>query len=375
MANLPTHLTNKQIADLPWLNGVDDLPPKLDVTGHSGNDITKFRDALYESKIPTKEVVKDGVTYVEVATDVPGVRQNLETIRLKHLPLVDGSGNQVVSYKQFKSNTPLERADIKFIDLSPNASAGARAENPAALQSLQNVFRRLGQSGNEISDGKFKVLASEPNAKLLKKVGAITGEFNFESPSSVKLSTTPIETSPPKSSNYFNIPDIVKLSDTSIETTPVKVIAKNIIEQSRLNPGLVLGAAITTTEAVLAAEPALRKGEYADAALLALNSSVHLGAELALVGECTAEVITAAAPLAPSAPAYAGAVVSGGAVCAIGSHYFMAGSDEAAAIIQARVKEVAASNGLDPEHIWASMLEKAQGQAVQPTDAEPAQER
>lgn len=71
MANLPTHLTDKQIADLPWLNGVDDLPPKLDVTGHSGNDITKFRDALYESKIPTKEVVKDGVTYVEVATDVP----------------------------------------------------------------------------------------------------------------------------------------------------------------------------------------------------------------------------------------------------------------------------------------------------------------
>ena len=376
MANLPTSLTDMQIADLPWINGANAAPPRLDVTGHNDTDIKKFRDALAASRIPTKEVVTDGVTYVEAATDVPNVQQRLETIRLKHLPLVDGDGNKVTSYKQFDTNTTLVREDALFADLNPSAEAGARAENPAALQSLTNVFNRNGIYGVEVTDGQFKVLASEPNKQFLTHVETIDIKDQFDFIRADKVKSAPnANATPAQPNNYFGVANMVELTEPPIETSPIKVIANNLINQIRHNPALSLGATIITADAAYVAWPALRKGEYADATLIAINSSVNLGAELVVASECTAEVATAAAPLLASPPAYAGAVLTGGAICATGSHYLMLGGNEATAIIEERVKEVAANNGLDPEHIWASMLEKTQEASIKPTNAEPTQER
>jgi hypothetical protein len=351
MANLPTHLTEKQIADFPWLNSNEPaIAARLDVTGHPAEDIFKFQAALNESGIVTKLHSTNSTTYVVANNESESI---LSKIRLKHLPLVDGNGLRVDSYRQFNSNTPLQRADSLFADLSPNAKAGTRVENPAALESLQKVFHRLGYYGNGIKGGILEILASGPNAQLLEEVGAIKSPFNFTTPPAIKVSVA-----------HTEIP-------------PTTGIANNFIQQNRLSLGLGLGAAIITADAALAAEPALSKGEYADAALLAVNSSARLAAEITVASECTAEVAAAAIPLSPSGLGYAGAVIGGAAACAIGSHYTMTSGENAAAvaaIIEERVKEVAANNGLDPDHIWASMLEKVQGEQAKSAEVQPSHE-
>lgn len=372
MASLPTRLTDKQIAELPWLNGTNDTPPKIDVTGHSGNDIARFRDALHAAKIPAKEVVRAGITYVEAATDVPGVRQHLDTLRLRHLSLVDGNGLIVRSTMQFDSNIPLERVDKLFADLRPSAEVGARVENPAALESLQKIFHRYGYNGTQIEDGKLKVLASGRNAQLLEEVGTIKGPFKFVSPESVRFGSASIETTTSQPS-YFNAPDALNRSPLPIETATPAEVSAGFMRYNAVNVGI--GAAIVTANSALAAEPALRKGEYAEASVIAANTGIRTATELALAAECTAEVATAAAPLAPSGLGYAGAVIAGATVCASSSHALIKTGDAAIAFIQERVKEVAAGNGLDPDQIWDSMLLKAQGNTSKNVPIAPDQER
>jgi xanthine dehydrogenase molybdopterin-binding subunit B len=42
--------------------------------------------------------------------------------------------------------------------------------------------------------------------------------------------------------------------------------------------------------------------------------------------------------------------------------------------IETRVKEVAASNGLDPDHIWTSMLQRTKEESTTPVEKQPAYE-
>jgi hypothetical protein len=348
MATLPTYLTEKKIADLPWLNDAEGaISPRLDVTGHPAQDIAKFRDALNAQNIATKLISAGDTTYVAAAVDVPGVINHLATIRIEHLPLEDYYGKEVNHYLQFRYQTPLSRADNKFTDLRLEAEAGARIENPLALKSLQDTFRHAGYSGNYIENDKLMITEGETNSRLFQELGKVRGEFNFHD------------------SNYVEI-------KAPIETPSFKQTAEAFIKNNRLNVGL--GALIVTADAALAAEPALSEGKYADAAILALNSTARLATELAVIVECTSEVAAAAAPLLADPPIYAAAVTAGAGVCASGMNNIMTYGEKGMEAIEARVKEVAASNGLDPDHIWTSMLQRTKEESTTPVEKQPAYE-
>jgi hypothetical protein len=375
MANLPTHLTEKQIADLPWLNSTKPaIAARLDVTGHPAEDIFKFQAALNESGIVTKLHSTNSTTYVVANNESESI---LSKIRLKHLPLVDGDGLHVHSYKQFDSNMPFQRADPLFTNLHPAAEAGARAENPAAMKSLQKVFHNYGYYGNNIEGGNLVVLASSSNSDLLQEVEAIKGPYNFVKNPIVADSGTELA----RDGNVKKPAHALSAAETESyykqfnakEMPSLKTIAENVINHNRFN--ISMGALIITADAALAASPALSKGEYADAALLAINSTARLATELIVTAECAAEVATAAAPLSLTPPVYAGAVVTGAAFCGSDMHHFLAIGDAGLAIIEERVKEVAANNGLDPDHIWSSMLEKTKEGPAAPIDSQQAYER
>jgi hypothetical protein len=348
MATLPHHLTEKIIADLPWLNDAKGaIAPRLDVTGHPAQDIAKLRDALYAENIATKQISAGNTTYVVAAVDVPGVDNHLETIRIKHLPLEDANGATVNSHQQFNSHDPLSRVDNKFIDLHPEAEAGARIENPAALKSLQDVLKHAGYYGNDIVNGELKVLASGSNSDMFQSAGKFKGELDVNSLKHVGVNTI-------------------------TETPSFKQAAETVINSNRLN--VSLGALIITADAALAAAPALSEGKYADAGLLALNSTARLATEVVIIAECTSEVAAAAAPLLADPPIYAAAVTAGAGVCASGMNNIMTYGEKGMEAIEARVKEVAASNGLDPDHIWTSMLQRTKEESTTPVEKQPAYE-
>lgn len=371
MASLPTRITEKQTADLPWLNSNEpEIAARLDVTGHSAEDISKFQSALNESGIVTKLHSTNSTTYVVVESESESI---LSAIRLKHLPLVDGNGLHVHSYTQFDSNTPLQRVDTLFKDLHPNAEVGARAENPAAMKSLQKLFHSLGYRHNDIVDGKLEVLASPSNAKLFQDVGAIKGPYEF----TLKPLVADSGAEPARDGNAKNPAETLSAAETennykqfhAKERPSLKTIAESFVNHGRYTPGLV-GALIVTADAALAASPALDKGEYNEAAMLALNSTTHLAAEVVAATKCTALVAEATAPLLFEPPIYAAVVTAGAVTCASGTHETMAYGDKVIAYIQERVKEVAADNGLDPEDAWSSLLQKAKEAPAAPIETQ-----
>jgi hypothetical protein len=376
MASLPIRITVKQTADLPWLNSNEPaIAARLDVTGHPAEDISKFQAALNESGIVTKLHSTNSNIYVVVDSESESF---LLVNRIKHIPLVDGKGLHVHSYRQFDSNTPLQRVDALFRDLHPNAEVGARAENPAAMKSLQKLFHSLGYHGNDIVDGKLEVLASPSNAKLFQDVGAIKGPYDLTlkplvADSGAELARDGNAKNPAYTQSPTEIESYYKQFHAD-EMPSSKTMTERFVIRGRYTPGLV-GALIITADAALAASPAIEKGEYADAALLALNATARVATELIVTAGCAAEVAVEAAPLYLSPPVYAGAVVTGAAFCGSDMHHFLAIGDAGLAIIEERVRDVADIKGLDPDHIWSSMLEKIKEGPATPIDPQQASER